>query len=286
LFLVHFLPAGIRQPLETVLTMLSDDAFRQLLDFFDLSWSGYRKVRKGVKKRLHRHMQQLGCRNISEYLIVLEKDPKCRRLCAQLLTVSISRFFRYRQLWDCLEKNLLPEMATHFPQRLAVWSAGCASGEEAYSFRIVWERLKQSRSTVPDLYLLATDTNRDILARARLGIYRASSFREVSAECLAAHFTSPKRKKTYQIGAHLRPGIIWMQHDLLAQPPQTLFNIIFLRNNLLTYYRQSLQQSALDKIVKQLSRPGLLIVGTKERLPADTGEFVRHPGAAGVFWKR
>jgi chemotaxis protein methyltransferase CheR len=266
--------------------MLSEEAFRQLLDFFDLSWTGYRKVRKGVKKRLHRHMQQLGCRQISEYLNMLQEDRECRRMCEQLLTVSISRFFRDRPLWDCLEQKLLPEMATHYPQRLAAWSAGCASGEEAYSLRIVWERLKKSRKSLPDLYLLATDTNRDILDRARLGIYRASSFREVPAESLAACFRSPKHKKTYQIGAHLQSGIIWMQHDLLAQPPQTRFNIIFLRNNLLTYYRKSLQQSALGKIVKQLSRPGLLIVGTKERLPADTGELFRHPDAACVFWKR
>jgi len=147
--------------------MLADDSFRQLLEFFDLSWSGYRKVRKGVKKRIHRHMQQMGCRHISDYLAVLEKDRTCRRMCEQLLTVSISRFFRDWRLWEILAQDLLPEMVAHYPKRLTVWSAGCASGEEAYSFKIVWEQLKQKTGPLPDLYLLATDTNSETLARAR-----------------------------------------------------------------------------------------------------------------------
>ncbi|KPJ75863.1 MAG: hypothetical protein AMJ54_13690 [Deltaproteobacteria bacterium SG8_13] len=271
---------------ETGFTMLADDSFRQLLDHFDRSWSGYRKVRKGVKKRLYRHMQQLGCRRMSDYLAVLEKDRHSRRMCEQLLTVSISRFFRDRPLWDCLARNLLPEMAARYPQRLTIWSAGCACGEEAYSFQIVWARLKHNCRSLPDLYLVATDTNREILDRARLGVYRASSLREVPEEWIAAHFLPLKKKKIYQIRPSLQRGIIWMQHDFLTEPPQVMFNIIFLRNNLLTYYRKSLQQAALDKIVRQLSQPGLLIVGSREKCPSDAGGLTRSPDAVGVFWKR
>ncbi len=263
--------------------MLSDDSLRQLLDFFDLSWSGYRKVRKGAKKRLHRHMQQLSCRNVSDYLAVLKTDRQCRRMCAQLLTVSISRFFRDRQLWEILEQKLLPEMAGRFTKRLTVWSAGCAAGEEAYSINIVWTRLKRNRATLPDLYLMATDTNREVLDRARSGIYRASSFKGVPEESINAHFTALKGKNTYQIRSNLKRGIIWMQHDFLFEPPQTEFNIIFVRNNLFTYYRKPLQQAALGKILLRLSRPGLLIVGSREKLPAETGGLLRHPDAACVF---
>ena len=266
--------------------MLADDSFRQLLDFFNLSWSGYRKVRKGVKKRLYRHMQQLECRRLADYLALLERDRDCRIRCQQLLTVPISRFFRDRQLWETLEQQLLPEMALRYTKRLTVWSAGCASGEEAYSVKIVWSHLMQNQKTLPDLYLVATDTNPDILGRARKGIYRSSSLRELPPQRIAAHFTPLKGSKSHQIKPDLMRGIIWMQHDFLTQPPQVPFNIIFLRNSLLTYYRKPLQLEALRRILKQLSRPGLLIVGSRETCPPDTGKLVQHTGTRGVFWQR
>ena len=271
---------------KTVFTMLSDDSFRELLDFFDLSWSGYRKVRKGVKKRLHRHMQQLNCRRVSDYLDVLAEDGQCRRVCRQLLTVSISRFFRDRRLWHSLEHDLLPEIVTHYPDSLRVWSAGCAAGEEPYSFKILWSQLQRKLDSLPDLYMLATDTSTDTLSRARAGVYRAGSLKEMPAESIPAHFTTIKKGRSYRIRPALQRGIIWMQHDLLDEPPRTWFHLILLRNSLLTYYKDSLQQAAMGRILKQLSRPGWLIVGARESCPAGTSEMHRHPDAPGVYLKQ
>ncbi len=266
--------------------MLADDSFRQLLDFFHLSWTGYRKVRKGVKKRVYRHMQQQECRRMADYLVLLEKDRHCRIRCEQLLTVPISRFFRDRQLWETLEQKLLPEMATRYTKRLTVWSAGCASGEEAYSLKIVWTRLMRNQRTLPDLYLVATDTNPENLGRARKGTYRTSSLREMPSQWLPAHFTALKGPKRHQIKPDLMRGIIWMQHNFLTQPPKVLFNIIFLRNSLLTYYRKPLQQETLRRILHRLSRPGLLIVGSRETCPPDIGQLVPCADTRGVFWQR
>ncbi len=89
---------------------MDDQQFRQLLNLFGFSWKGYRKVRKGVKKRINRHMKELGCRNMAAYLAELEKEDEARQHCELLLTVSISRFFRDREFWRTLEKKLLPEL--------------------------------------------------------------------------------------------------------------------------------------------------------------------------------
>ena len=86
---------------------MNDQQFHQLLDRFGLSQAGYKKVRKGVKKRISRHMQQLRCRNIIDYINTLDKDDEAKKECELLLTVSISRFFRDRQLWQVLEKDIL-----------------------------------------------------------------------------------------------------------------------------------------------------------------------------------
>jgi chemotaxis protein methyltransferase CheR len=107
---------------------MNDHQFSQLLDWYGLSWSGYRKVRKGVKKRTGRHMQQLGYRRMEEYLLALENYPALRTQTQCLLTVCISRFFRDVGLWQFLEKHALPRIITKSSDTIKVWSAGCAAG--------------------------------------------------------------------------------------------------------------------------------------------------------------
>ena len=84
--------------------MFTDDDFKRLLQQFDRPWSGYRKIRKGVKKRIRRHMQNLGCRQADAYLGMVRQDPLAKAACDQLLLVIIGRFFRdknLRGIWNC-----------------------------------------------------------------------------------------------------------------------------------------------------------------------------------------
>jgi chemotaxis methyl-accepting protein methylase len=73
---------------------MDDASFHQILDHFNLSRKGYRKVRKGVKKRLSQHMQKLGCVSVGEYMATVSRAPDIENECRMHLTVSISRFFR------------------------------------------------------------------------------------------------------------------------------------------------------------------------------------------------
>ena len=231
-------------------------------------------------------MQQLNCRRMSDYLAVLQEDRQSCRVCKQLMTVSISRFFRDLPLWKTLQQDLLPDLAARYSKRLTVWSAGCAAGEEVYSIKITWEQLMGNQKELSDLYLIATDMNRQALDRAREGVYRTSSLREMPSKWITDHFTLLKKGKSYRIQPSLQRGIVWMQHNFLDEPPRALFNIIFLRNNLLTYYRTSVQQAALIRILNQLSQPGLLVVGRRESCPQGVDSLFRHTDAPGVYIKR
>jgi chemotaxis protein methyltransferase CheR len=123
---------------------MDDSSFSRLLEYFNLSWNGYRKVRKGVKKRIARHMQTLNLSGMDDYLEMIEKDEGVRKICFWHLSVSISRFYRDRNLWDGLGKKILPVLLYKFSNepRIKVWSCGCARGEEVYSFLMLWESLK------------------------------------------------------------------------------------------------------------------------------------------------
>ena len=88
---------------------MRDDQFREILRVFGLSWDGYRRVRRGVKKHLQAHMVTLGSRSVTEYLERLEGDGEASEEAERLMTVSISRFFRDIGLWQALGRGVLPE---------------------------------------------------------------------------------------------------------------------------------------------------------------------------------
>ena len=138
---------------------MEDQQFRQLLDYFGLSWRGYRRVRKGVKKRISRHMSDLGCHNMATYLIELATNEDARQICERLMTVSISRFFRDKKLWEILQNKIIPQLIERPQEKINVWVAGCASGEEVYSLRIIWEDLRPTYPHLPNMEILATDLN-------------------------------------------------------------------------------------------------------------------------------
>ena len=172
---------------------MNDEQFRQVLDFFQYSWTGYRKVRKGVKKRISRHMRELKCANMETYLDLIQKNDQERQEFKRRMTVSISRFFRDRKLWLDLENEILPRLIETGKEKLKVWSAGCARGEEVYSFKIIWERLKTRFDILTGLELVATDMHPEYIQKAKAGIYPNSSLKEIPKEMRDDCFDRKKR---------------------------------------------------------------------------------------------
>jgi chemotaxis methyl-accepting protein methylase len=263
---------------------MNDDQLRRILDHFGLSWTGYRKVRKGVIRRLVRHMQQEGVRDAGDYLERIRTRPALRRETKRLLTVSVSRFFRDRLLWEFLQENLLPHILSRNPDRVSVWSAGCALGQEAYSFVMLWRSLADATGPLPPLSVLATDMNREYLERAASGIFARNMVKEVPEDCLNRFFQFENDR--YAIGKDLRDCISWMHHDLTDVPPRPgPFHIIFMRNNLLTYYRREDQPGPVKGIVGRLITGGYLIIGARERLPGDDFGLSAVADSPGVYRK-
>jgi chemotaxis protein methyltransferase CheR len=100
---------------------MNDEQFRQLLNKFGPTWDGYRKARRGLKKRICRHMHELGCRAMQEYSLALDQNKDAMQPCERLMTVSISRFFRDRGLWQTLENEILPTIIEENRRSVKVW---------------------------------------------------------------------------------------------------------------------------------------------------------------------
>jgi chemotaxis protein methyltransferase CheR len=263
--------------------MLDDNDFRLLLNHLDRPWSGFRKVRKGVKKRLRRHLTQLSCTSIQDYIYRIDQEPAVWKQCQDRLAVTISRFFRDRQLWDHLHQQILPDLYRRFPERLTAWSAGCASGEEPYSLAMVAAAAAETVFGVGPIQILATDADPTCLQRAREGRFPQSSLKELP-EAFKNRWLKPAGRRTWRVDDRLGAGIHWKTHQLLDMPPQDRFHLILLRNNLLTYYRGDRMHTAFNRIVECLENEGILILGSHEHPPPTSRYMKRDPLCPWVYW--
>ncbi len=255
-----------RKP-ETGAGRMNDTDFFKVLKAFGLLWSGYRKVRKGAKRRLTALMAAQGLSTVTDLLDRCSRDGILREEVRRALAVPISRFFRDQRLWLVLETQVLPGVCAWSGASVRVWCAGCARGEEVYSLKILWHEWAPQALRFPGLELWATDFHEGMLEAAKRGVYQRSSLKEVSAQRRAAWFR-PLHGDLFAVAEELKQGIHWQCHDLVTEsPPSRDFHLVFLRNNLLTYYERAVQHQALTAVVDSLAQGGFLIVGSREKPP-------------------
>jgi chemotaxis protein methyltransferase CheR len=264
---------------------MDDEQFRQLLDHFGYSWNGYRRVRKGVKRRISRHIQRVGCSNAQQYLNRLDSDSGLRSQFDGVMSVPVSRFFRDRVLWKMMEDHILPEIIRENREKIRFLSAGCACGEEVYSLKIVWEIEHSRLECMPELEIVAMDSNPDYISRAQEGKYSESSLKEVPPELRDVYFLYSRTDGLYRIAPSMKAGISWKVQNAVKEPLQGNFQVIFLRNGILTYYNDELRRAAFRKIMGSLSKGGFLVIGSHERLPVETRALLSFRGQQYIFKK-
>jgi chemotaxis protein methyltransferase CheR len=249
-------------------------------------WPGFRKVRGQVCKRIRRRMRALGLDDFAAYQAYLEADADEWRHLDGLCRITISRFFRDRGVFEDLAATVLPALAktaSADDRPLAVWSAGCASGEEPYSIKLLW-RLRMA-ATWPRLAIAitATDSDQAMLARAETGCYEAGSLKELPQGWRDRAFE--------QSGGHwcLRPefkhGIRWLAQDIRIEAPDGPFDLVLCRNLAFTYFDSDTQHAVLARIAHVTRNGGALVLGAHESVPAVTEGFVPWPGARHI-WRR
>jgi chemotaxis protein methyltransferase CheR len=248
-------------------------------------WSGYRKVRRLVCKRLAQRLKTLGLADLDAYRRHLAARPEEWRELDALCGIPVSRFYRDRDVFDALGHRVLPALAeTAVPRAaLAAWSAGCASGEEPYTLALIWAIRLQPRLPGTGLRIVATDSDAGVLARARAGCYARSSLKEVPADLRAQGFE--EQDGTSRIRDRFR-GVDFVQQDLREAMPDGPFDLILCRNVVLTYYAPVLQEALMARIVGRLRPGGALVVGAHESVPPGMRELVAWPGTRTIYRKQ
>jgi chemotaxis protein methyltransferase CheR len=226
-------------------------------------------VRGTVQKRLWRRMRELGFSDTSAYARHLAAHPEELERLDAMCRMTISRFWRDHAPFEQLAANLLPELVARarlsMRTKIRVWSAGCASGEEAYSLAMLWWLGCAQQSPEIEFELIATDLDEQVLARARSGRYATATLREVPAHWRAAAFT--RQGELWLLREPFRRGVRFERQDLRTSAPEGPFDLVFCRNLAFTYFDDSLQRRVAERISERLVPGALLLLGAGEKLP-------------------
>jgi chemotaxis protein methyltransferase CheR len=241
-----------------------DQFLKEIAPRLGLQWKPFKK--DGIKRRLDRRIIEIGYSSFEQYLQEIDHHAEEEDRLSQILTVTISRFFRDREVFKILETTLIPTLLKNKDKkRLKIGSIGCASGEEPYSLSLLWKEAFEKDHPEIRLSIIATDINGSVLVRAKDGRYKESSLKEVS-EGVRRKFFKPENG-IYILDRKIRETVDFRRHNVLQDEFFSDTDILFCRNCAFTYLSKESQQEVLKRIVSSLSGEGYLVIGKEELLP-------------------
>ena len=220
--------------------------------------------RPTILRRLGRRMALLDCESIDEYSRYLEEHPEEYRQLIGAFFIKVTEFFRDPQLFDYLKEEVLPgliEEAREEENQLRIWSAGCATGEEAYPLAILVSEVLGREAGLFNVRIFATDIDEDAVKYARRGVYPPSALEGLSEEQLRRYFV--EEGGSYQVKKQIRGMIVFGEHDLAQRSPFPHVDLVVSRN-VLIYFSGELQRRALQLFAYSLRDGGYLVMGKAE----------------------
>ena len=224
--------------------------------------------RPTIQRRLRRRFAAVGVNGLAEYRSYLEENPSEYRQLVNTFLIKVTEFFRDPDQFDYLRDEVLPTLvqrARESGEQLRLWSAGCATGEEAYSLAIlVSDALAATAgesSVGLDVRIFATDLDEGAVDHARRGIYPASALSALTEDQVSRYFE--EIDGLYYVRQPIRSMIIFGEHDLAQRSPFPGVDLVVSRN-VLIYFTPELQQRTLQLFAFSLKDDGYLMLGTSE----------------------
>jgi len=248
-------------------------------------WAGYRRVRRQVCRRARRRAAELGLSGLGDYRGHLERHSEEWEVLDGCTCITISRFYRDRGVFAFLEAQALPALADRARDRgangLMAWSAGCASGEEAYTLSIMWQFALAPQFPGLELRVLATDVEPTMLARARRACFAPGSLRDLPHAWRRSAFAA--RERELCVLRRFRRAVTIERHDIRTGVPGGRFDIVLCRNLAFTYFDEQRQRDVLQRLAGAMRPGAALVVGSHEHLPPAAPAFRPWSEADGVY---
>jgi chemotaxis protein methyltransferase CheR len=252
---------------EIEIGLLLDGVYRHYgYDFRDYSMAS-------LRRRVRHLLRDEGLATVSGLQERVLHDPQCLQRLVVALSVNVTSMFRDPRFYKALREGVVPLLRTY--PKVRIWHAGCATGEEAYSFAVILEE----EGLYDRCHIYATDMNDAVLKRAAAGEVALRGMRENTANYLASGGRRAFASFYTAVGDRailhpsLRRNIVFAQHNLVTDGSFNEFNVVFCRN-VLIYFNRELQARVHRLFYQSLVRFGFLALGAKE-----TVQFSPHQAA-------
>jgi len=257
---------------------------------YDFSGYRYPTVDRRVKQRLAAAKSG----SFSEYLRFLKKNRDELDHLLSTLTIKVSRFFRDTLTFEYIANEILPALISEKIQKddrsLRVWSAGCATGEEAYSMAILIHGIREKEAPLLNLHLFATDIDRTALSKAQEAVYPLKSLEDTKLGLVEKYFT--RKGDLFTLIPEIRQSVSFSHYDLLDTrsyvPSESVygnFDIVLCRN-VMIYFCINQQNILFDKLYRSITENGFLILGKAESPPIKYQKCFRKINSYGHVYQK
>lgn len=235
------------------------EAFKEqvfLLTKINLSAYKERQMKRRIDALINKH----NIKTYDVYVNLLKTDKVAFEEFVNYLTINVSEFYRNPEQWKVLEKDIFPTLMGKFGKRLKIWSAACSTGDEPYSLAMVLSKFVP----MEQIKIIATDIDKQVLSKAKLGVYNEKSLKGLPSEYIKQYFTKVN-DKTYQISPKVKKCVEFKEHNLLKDPYPTNCDLIVCRN-VLIYFTEEAKEEVYKKFNASLKKDGFLFVGSTEQI--------------------
>ncbi len=230
-----------------------------------------------VQSRLMKRLRQLKMYDYRDYLEYLNNNyHEEKSNFINCITTNKTEFFREPYHLEYMTKHILPPLVEQGRERVRIWSAGCSTGEEAYTIAITMLEFYRGRR-MPDIRVLATDIDTAVLRIAIDGVYAEDAVKRISPALTSRYFLRGRGSaRTYYMVKDEVKNLIRFRHlNLLNEryPMKSCFDVIFCRNVFIYFDRES-KRKVLEQFYRHLDDTGYLITGLAESITGERDLFL------------
>ena len=228
--------------------METEEDLEPLLDFLNrargFDFTGYK--RPSLRRRITKRMEVVGVEGFDRYMDHLEVDPDEFEHLFNTILINVTGFFRDPQVWSYVETDVVPAVIKASDGGpIRVWSAACASGEEAYSIAMLLAEALGKDQFVERVKIYGTDVDEQALTQARQGAYSEKSLDGVPAEMQRSYFQRQGAQFVFE--RDIRRSLIFGRHDLVRDVAISRIDLLLCRN-VLMYFNAETQAKVMTNL--------------------------------------
>lgn len=228
-----------------------------ILELTKIDLNAYKE--RQMKRRIDALIAKHGIKGYEDYVQVLKTDKSKFEEFVNYLTINVSEFYRNPDQWQVMDREIIPELISKFGKNLKIWSAACSTGDEPYSLVMALSR----HIPLNMIHITATDLDKQVIAKAKVGLYNEKSIAAVPVDFKKKYFT--RIGLSYQISDEIKSRVEFKEHNLLGNDYPKDYHLIVCRN-VLIYFTEEAKEEVFKKFYQSLKPGGILFIGSTEQI--------------------